>query len=63
MQWENLGPPWQGDQRLPCLPSVSAARLREFIFRTILATPLSQDDNCVVEKKASKAGTTQCSIG
>ena len=56
MQWENLGPPWRGDQRLPCLPSVSAARLREFIFRTILATPLSQDDNCVVEKKASKAG-------
>ena len=36
-------------------PAVSAARLREFIFRTILATPLSQDDNCVVEK-ASKAG-------
>ena len=20
MQWENLGPPWRGDQRLPCLP-------------------------------------------
>ena len=36
-------------------PAVSAARLREFIFRTILATLLSQDDNCVVEK-ASKAG-------
>ena len=38
-------------------PAVSAARLREYIFRTILSTPLSEAANCVVEK-ASRTGTT-----
>ena len=39
-------------------PAVSAARLREFVFRTIvLGTSLSHAENCVVEK-ASRAGTT-----
>ena len=36
---------------------MSASRLREDIFRIILATPLSEDENCVVEK-ASVAGTS-----
>ena len=36
---------------------MSASRLREYIFRTILATPLSEDENCVAEK-ASEAGTS-----
>ena len=34
-----------------------ASRLREYIFRIILATSLSEDENCVVEK-ASEAGTS-----
>ena len=38
-------------------PAVSAARLREFIFRTILATLLSQDDNCVVEKASTRCSS------
>ena len=36
---------------------MSTSRLREYIFRIILATPLSEDENCVVEK-ASEAGTS-----
>ena len=31
-------------------PAVSAERLREFIFRAILGTPLGLAENCVVEK-------------
>ena len=36
-------------------PAVSASRLREYIFRIILGTSLSEAENCVVEK-ASEAG-------
>ena len=38
-------------------PAVSASRLRDYIFRTILSTLLSEDENCVVQK-ASGAGTS-----
>ena len=36
---------------------MSVSRLREYIFRIILATSRSEDENCVVEK-ASEAGTS-----